>query len=443
MSALAAAGFEVGEINDIKDRVRLLRNWLPRLTSDSAIGVEGPEGLFGPPNMALREALVEIDADASNANVDAARRLWLQAMSVVMRDDRRHRPTDAGLAEAVYQEMYGNAGQQAAASVPNEPQPNSAVTAAPVGAAISTTKEPVDFTISGQIAAMVKAKTGLDWKVTKRGEQNVSDSGESYTYLGKLLVKMIAADDIRKLNGRIPMQLRMTLQSLPKAYGKSSAHWALSFEDASKAAEEAGKPIGRDGASINKYLNFLQAFLNFLRGSNFSVPDLTVQIKNAKVREQRKKGHEKRSAFTDEEYRTLFKDEEWCGPNVVHDSTYWVPLLTRYGAGRLEEPCGLMLNQVDFKSPIPSYVILPNEMRTIKSEARRVPIHSELLRLGFQGYCEAIQALGYKELFPDFRARGTKTAIGSLFNKKFTPILDRACRSLAKRRKRSTRRARP
>lgn len=103
-----------------------------------------------------------------------------------------------------------------------------------------------------------------------------------------------------------------------------------------------------------------------------------------------------------------------------------MPLLTRYGAGRLEEPCGLMIDEVDFKSPISSYLIIPNEMRTIKSEARRVLIHSKLLRLGFREYCEAIKALGYKELFPDFRARGTKTAIGSLLSKKFTPILDRA-----------------
>ena len=103
-----------------------------------------------------------------------------------------------------------------------------------------------------------------------------------------------------------------------------------------------------------------------------------------------------------------------------------MPLLTRYGTGRLEEPCGLMIDEVDFQSPIPSYLIIPNEMRTIKSEARRVPIHSELLRLGFREYYEAIKALGHKELFPDFRARGTKTAIGSLLNKNFTPILDRA-----------------
>ena len=119
----------------------------------------------------------------------------------------------------------------------------------------------------------------------------------------------------------------------------------------------------------------------------------------------------------------------------MHDSTYWVPLFTRYGGGRLEEPCGLLIDEIDFDSPIPSYLIQENEMRTIKTEARRVPFHSELLRLGAREYCEAIKARGYKELFPDLRARGDKTSIGSLLSKKFTPIFDRALPSARSNKK--------
>jgi len=86
----------------------------------------------------------------------------------------------------------------------------------------------------------------------------------------------------------------------------------------------------------------------------------------------------------------------------------------------------LLIGEIDFDSPVPSYLIQENWMRTIKSEARRVPFHSELLRLGVREYCEAIKARGYKELFPDLRARGDRTSIGSLLSKKFTPIFDRA-----------------
>lgn len=139
-----------------------------------------------------------------------------------------------------------------------------------------------------------------------------------------------------------------------------------------------------------------------------SVPDISKQVDKAKVKAPKKKGSEKRGSFTDAEYAKLFSDEEWCSANVVHDSTYWVPLFTRYGGGRLEEPCGLMIDEIEFDRPIPIYVIQDNEMRTIKTEGRRVPFHSELLRLGFRSYYGAIKALGFKELFPDFRARGEK-----------------------------------
>ena len=324
VAMLSASGLDPGDIEDIKDRVRLLRDWLPRLSPNGAIGAEGPKGLLGPPNMAFREALGEIDADATNANVDAARRLWLQAMSVVMRDGRRYAPLDPGLAETVYREMFGDTGQAGSeqptpASVPTAPRPAAASAApAPAAAPIPTTTKPelpadFNFTISGLMAKMAETKTGKEWKITKRGDQDVSDSAESYIFLGRILVNLIGVDDVRRLDGQTPMQLRETLQSLPKYYGKAPADWDLSFEQATARAIEAGKPIGRSAVTINKYLNFFQAFLNYLEAKKILVPDLTKQIKHTKVRAPKKKGYEKRSSFTDEEYTKLFSDEEWCG----------------------------------------------------------------------------------------------------------------------------------
>lgn len=410
-SALALSGFEAAEIDQIRAKVAYYRECLPRLAPDGTISAEGPNGLIGPTNRDLRQMLGLLDADATNDNVDLARRLWLQATAVVLNDaDRRHSALGLGQAEAIFGEMFG--------------QPAQVLRTTP--ARKTPIKPGVDLTISGQIAAMNDTKKGQEWKVTKRGKQDVSDSAESYIFLGRILIKMLAADDLRKIDAETPMQLRQQLQSLPLNYGKAPKDWDVSFDEAIARAKAAKKPIGRGGATINKYLNFLQAFLNFLEGSGVVVPDIWKQIKKAKVKVPKKKGSEMRGSFSDDDYKALFSDDEWCGAEVVHDSTYWVPLFTRYGGGRLEEPCGLMIEEIDFESPIPSYHIQDNEMRTIKSEERRVPFHDELLRLGIREYVDAIKARGFRELFPDFRARGERTAIGTLFDKKFTPILDRA-----------------
>ena len=402
---LAAEGWDAKEIEELGRNVRFLRDCLPRLSPDGAISAAGPNGLIGPSNLDLRAALGDIDVDATNTNVEQVRRLWLQAIAVTLGDvDRRHAPLSTGLADEVYGGMFGGVSPPSMGAPPPKQK---------------------DYTISGQIAALVAAKKGVDWKITKRGDQDVSDIAETYIFLGKILVKMIGHDDVRHLRPEHPMELRQTLQGLPRMYGKSPADWDLTFEQATANAETDGKPIGRAGTTLAKYINSFQSFVSFLDGSVISVPIAAKHFKAAKPKVKKQKSNTLRSSITDAEYVTLFEDETWCGPDVVHDSTYWVPLMTRYGAGRLEEPCGLLLSDFDFESEIPSYTIEENWMRTIKTEARRVPIHSELLRLGIKEHCEAVAALGYQEVFPDLRARGTKTAIGSLLDKKFVPILDR------------------
>jgi hypothetical protein len=431
---LRDAGFDDSEIETIRLRVDILRDSLPRLAADGTLSESGPSGLVGPPNAVFRQALRLLEADPSDASVDHARRLWLQAMSVVLRDaERRHATLDVSRADAVYRELFGAPPRDAPAPDPATVAAKPA-TAKPATAKSAPAKDR-DFTISGQIAAMVETKRGVEWKITKRGVQDVSDIGETYVFLGRVMVKMLGADDVRKLDGRHAMELRQAIQSLPKAYGKAPKDWDLSFDEVIAKAKHEGKPLGRERGTIVKYLNCLQSFVRFLAGSGIDVAITERQIKEAKPRAKKQKANALRAAITDAEYRTLFANEEWTGADVVHDSTYWVPLFTRYGGGRLEEPCGLLIDEIDFDSSIPSYLIQENEMRTIKTEARRVPFHSELLRLGVREYCEAIKARGYKELFPDLRARGDKTSIGSLLSKKFTPIFDRALPSARSNKK--------
>ncbi len=418
VAALATRGFEPAEIDQVRAQVAYFRDFLPRLASDGTISAAGPNGLIGPSNTDFRRMLGLLDADATSDNVDLARRLWLQAMAVVLNDaSRRHDTLGPGRAEAVFEEMFGTTGQNDAVV----PTPAKTPAPPPVVAPVAPN---VDTTISGQIAAMVNAKIGVEWKITKRGDQDVSDTAESYVYLGRILVKMLG-DDIRQIDAETPMKLRMTLQSLPASFGKAPADWNLSFAEATSKAKAEGKPIGRSATTLNKYLRYLGAFLNFLEGSGIEAPALGKQIKASKAKKPKTNDAGFKS-ITDQEYVALFSDTTWTGVDVVHDSTYWVPLLTRYGGGRLEEPCGLLISDIDFDTKIPSYLIEGNWMRTIKTESRRIPFHSELLRLGFRQYYEAVRALGFRELFPDLRARGTRTAIGSLLTKKFSPILDRA-----------------
>jgi hypothetical protein len=86
---------------------------------------------------------------------------------------------------------------------------------------------------------------------------------------------------------------------------------------------------------------------------------------------------------------------------VWHDAAYFAPLLWYYTQACREEICGLRVDEVVLDHPVPHFFIKDNNVRGSEDElagekrlARRraLPLHPELLRLGFADYVGAIQA---------------------------------------------------
>jgi len=117
-------------------------------------------------------------------------------------------------------------------------------------------------------------------------------------------------------------------------------------------------------------------------------------------------------------------------PTVWHDASYWAPLIAAYSYMSREEICGLEVVDVVIDAPIPFFAVRKNMTKSLdgitpaglktKNRNRVVPIHPELLRLGFAEYVTAIVAEGHDSLFPelyrsDLKARGGKRFWASSF----------------------------
>ncbi|MET3435555.1 DUF6538 domain-containing protein [Sphingomonas sp. 1185] len=96
---------------------------------------------------------------------------------------------------------------------------------------------------------------------------------------------------------------------------------------------------------------------------------------------------------------------------VWQDAAYWVPLLLAYTFMSREEACGLECVEVIFDVSTPFLLVKANMTKSkdgvtaagLKrpSRYRVIPLHPELLRLGFEDYVAAIEAEGHKMLFPE------------------------------------------
>lgn len=104
--------------------------------------------------------------------------------------------------------------------------------------------------------------------------------------------------------------------------------------------------------------------------------------------------------------------------NAGRDAAYWVPVLGAYTGARITELAQLLTADVyedgglwliDFRVTDPSWQSLKN-----RSSWRRIPVHPELVRLGFLDYCESMRGAGHERLFPLVKVSKVNNAGGAL-----------------------------
>lgn len=113
------------------------------------------------------------------------------------------------------------------------------------------------------------------------------------------------------------------------------------------------------------------------------------------------------------------------GNQVFHRAAYFGPILAYYQGMRREEYCGLAVSDVIVDhGPHPYLHVAPNEFRRLKNvqSQRNLALHSELIRLGFLDYVQAIGRAGHKRLFPDLYSPGSSSLLGDRLFKELAPL---------------------
>jgi integrase len=97
-------------------------------------------------------------------------------------------------------------------------------------------------------------------------------------------------------------------------------------------------------------------------------------------------------------------------PLAQADAAYWIPLLGLYTGARVGELAQLRVEDIEETKAGPFIRITEEEGATVKTEAgvRRVPVHRELIRLGFIEYVEAMKKAGAVALWPAYKLRKGK-----------------------------------
>lgn len=123
------------------------------------------------------------------------------------------------------------------------------------------------------------------------------------------------------------------------------------------------------------------------------------------------------------EFGDLLATKKWNSPKTrIDDEGYWAPLVARLHGMRSEEILQLHVANIRLIDGIAFFDIVQGTGQSLKSNnARRmVPIHSQLLELGFMELVEYQRRNGEKRLFPRVtRSQTAKLSYSANFTKRF------------------------
>lgn len=222
-------------------------------------------------------------------------------------------------------------------------------------------------------------------------------------------------------------QWRDQLYLFPKMARQVKELRSLKFKQAIAKNQTLGRPT-LDPKTINRYLSGLSPFAKWLASSvmvdqPIMTDDMFIAI------DRSKKG---RAPFTDGQLKALFASplfrgcqsdyiEHKPGNHMVRDWRYWLPLIALFSGMRLGEIAQLLVDDVRELHGVWIMHVSPDgdpdkSVKTVGSE-RIVPVHAELIQLGFLAYYQRHKAAGSKRLFPEIKpdSRGFMSGLPSKF----------------------------
>lgn len=237
----------------------------------------------------------------------------------------------------------------------------------------------------------------------------------------RLLKDTVGDREPSTINREDARKIQQLIRSLPLNLGKRKALKGLTVPQAVETARKLGLPTINPNTANRGYLVHIAGLFNFARKEEWTAtnPFEGLTIHDPVARE------DKRDPFSVEQLQVLFGAAPWKPRNDSPDgkpSRFWVPLLCAFHGLRLGEAAGLLVEHVQENEGTPVLLLKAYEGRRLKTKSSRgtLPVHPELVRIGFLDFVQQQRDAGAERLFPDAKtnANGKVGAkLGEWFSK--------------------------
>ena len=223
------------------------------------------------------------------------------------------------------------------------------------------------------------------------------------------------------------------MRKLPATYGKSPKDKDISLTDLIARADKGNLPRVKAKTAQCHLTNLSQLFRFAVDKGHMSVAERAELVGSHRVRRSKDAvaARDERGAWTSEELVKLFDSPVWrgCHPvnrsqpgdEIIRDAKFWIPLLALFHGARLEEFADLYRRDIQIidgtwvidlvesvQADDEDGTTEDERMRRLKNvnAKRKVPVHPELLRMGFIAYVTTTAPGADDPLFPDLEPQG-------------------------------------
>ena len=219
-----------------------------------------------------------------------------------------------------------------------------------------------------------------------------------------LFIEITGDPYIEDLNDELIYQYLEDIKKLPSRHTISKKYRGKSIESLLKMKIPQKDLL--DDETIRNHINKVKSFFLWLEKRHY-LPSgkyscLFEQNKRSKL------PHEARDVFSTDDLNKVFNHEDYL--NFKKPWEFWLPIIALYTGMRINEICQLLLDDIVKEGDIWYFRICEGEGKTLKTKTsqRNIPIHPELIDLGFIDYVKMLKRDRRKYLFPDLNGNKTR-----------------------------------
>ena len=257
--------------------------------------------------------------------------------------------------------------------------------------------------------------------VAEKGAKWSSTTEANYATGADLFVKVCGDLPVTEIEKRHIRKVRDVADKLPRGWRTDEAMKKRKPEDLSGDETITTPRISEE--TVNRYLNVVRGVLKF------AVEEDEIDANPAEgVRSQQETTDEtSREPWSVEQLNALFKAEEFQKPKKDWTHKQWLPLVALFSGARQSELVKLKTEDVREIGSVLCIDIVDRggrERLKNKASARPVPVHPQLVKLGFKKYGERVKERGEERLWPDYTVPA-KGAYGKVYSQEFARMRQR------------------